>query len=90
MDADILLQQLEDLKWQLSAYQKKCAQYAEEVTELRGDLHNSLNENQILTEKLRLGIKRGDVYIRDSQGSILLVVVRYWRLMHCVCLPLSK
>jgi hypothetical protein len=71
MDADILLQQLEDLKWQLAAYQKKCKQYSEEVTELRGDLHNSLVEKQILGEKLRLGIKRGDVYIRDSQGSIL-------------------
>jgi len=65
----MLLQQLEDLKWQLSAYQKKCKQYAEEVTELRGDLHNSLAENQILAGKVRLGIKRGDVYIRDSQGT---------------------
>jgi len=70
MDADILLQQLEDLKWQLAAYQKKCKQYSEEVTELRGDLHNSLVEKQILGEKLRLGIKRGDVYIRDSQGNV--------------------
>lgn len=68
----MLLQQLEDLKWQLAAYQKKCNQYAEEVAELRGDLHNSNSENQLLTEKLRVGIKRGDVYIRDSQGSIFI------------------
>lgn len=66
----MLLQQLEDLKWQLSAYQKKCKQYSEEVNELRGDLHSTISEKQILEEKLRLGIKRGDVYIRDSQGSI--------------------
>jgi len=68
MDADILAQ-LEDLKWQVTALQKKCKQYAEEVVELRGDLHVTSIENEDLQEKLRLGIKRGDVYIRDNQGN---------------------
>jgi hypothetical protein len=72
MATDILAQ-LEDLKWQLAGYQKKCKQYAEEVAELRTDLHNTLIENEALQEKLRLGIKRGDVYIRDSHGSILIM-----------------
>ena len=77
----MLLQQLEDLKWQLAAYQKKCKQYAEEVTELRGDLHSSTADNQILVEKLRLGIKRGDLYIRDSKGQGSILIVACWWFM---------
>lgn len=73
MEADILAQ-LEDLKWQVTALQKKCKQYAEEVVELRGDLHLSSLENEDLHEKLRLGIKRGNIYVRDNQGSIFILL----------------
>lgn len=69
MEADILAQ-LEDLKWQVTALQKKCKQYAEEVVELRGDLHVSSLENVDLQEKLRLGIKRGNIFIRDNPACI--------------------
>jgi len=61
-------QQMEELKWQVLGYQKKCKQFAEEMGELKADLRQAEAENEALVEKLRLGIKRGVICLRDAQG----------------------
>jgi len=63
------MEQLEELQWRVMRYQKKCQQQAEEIAELRADLQAALQENGNLVEKLRLGIKRGVIQRRDSQGN---------------------